>query len=300
MKRLNLFLLLAMLISNLTFAGGLLTNTNQNVAFLRNPCRDASIGIDGVYNNPAGLNFMSQGWHLSLNFQSVYQNRAIDTQNPNYKYGKENNGSDTKRFKGKASAPVVPSLQLAYVKDRWAVSASFAITGGGGKCTFDNGLGTFENVVSMLPSAVNKMTQEKYGHKFIDTYSADMYMKGKQYYYGMQLGAGYKITDNLSAYVGGRLILADCNYYGYMENIMLQTNAIAQGAGLPAEVPIGYFLGNENPLSNGIRLDCDQSGWSFMTVLGLDYKIEKWNFAAKYEFYGRMHLKNQSNLTQKY
>ena len=31
-------------------AGGLLTNTNQNVSFLRNPARDAAIGIDGVYS----------------------------------------------------------------------------------------------------------------------------------------------------------------------------------------------------------------------------------------------------------
>jgi len=29
-------------------AGGILTNTNQSIDFLRNPARDASIGIDGV------------------------------------------------------------------------------------------------------------------------------------------------------------------------------------------------------------------------------------------------------------
>ena len=39
-------------------AGGLLTNTNQNIAFLRNPARDAAIGIDGVYSNPAGVVFL--------------------------------------------------------------------------------------------------------------------------------------------------------------------------------------------------------------------------------------------------
>ena len=32
------------------WAGGLLTNTNQSVEFLRNPARDAAIGIDGVYS----------------------------------------------------------------------------------------------------------------------------------------------------------------------------------------------------------------------------------------------------------
>ena len=36
------------------FAGGILTNTNQSVLFLKNPARDAAIGLDGVYSNPAG------------------------------------------------------------------------------------------------------------------------------------------------------------------------------------------------------------------------------------------------------
>ena len=44
-------------------AGGLLTNTNQNVSFLRNPARDAAIGIDGVYSNPAGVAFLGEGFH---------------------------------------------------------------------------------------------------------------------------------------------------------------------------------------------------------------------------------------------
>ena len=45
-------------------AGGLLTNTNQNIAFLRNPARDAAIGIDGVYSNPAGVAFLGEGIHF--------------------------------------------------------------------------------------------------------------------------------------------------------------------------------------------------------------------------------------------
>ena len=44
-----------------TLAGGLLTNTNQHVAFDRMMRgREASIGIDGVYYNPAGVVFMSE------------------------------------------------------------------------------------------------------------------------------------------------------------------------------------------------------------------------------------------------
>ena len=60
------------------FAGGLLTNTNQNVAFNRMMSREASIGIDGVYYNPAGVVFMGDGHHLSINWQLAYQTRTIE------------------------------------------------------------------------------------------------------------------------------------------------------------------------------------------------------------------------------
>ena len=36
-------------------AGGLLTNTNQSVAFNRSFAREGAISIDGVYFNPAGV-----------------------------------------------------------------------------------------------------------------------------------------------------------------------------------------------------------------------------------------------------
>ena len=47
----------ALAISVCSYAGGILTNTNQSVDFLRNPARDAAIGLDGVYSNPAGVVF---------------------------------------------------------------------------------------------------------------------------------------------------------------------------------------------------------------------------------------------------
>ena len=52
MKKISLISIVLLTVSTTTFAGGLLTNTNQNIAFLRNPARDASIEIDAVYSNP--------------------------------------------------------------------------------------------------------------------------------------------------------------------------------------------------------------------------------------------------------
>ena len=67
-----------LIVSIPTFAGDYLTNTNQNAAFLRMVARGASIDIDGVYSNPAGLAFLPEdGFHLSLTGQSAYQTRIL-------------------------------------------------------------------------------------------------------------------------------------------------------------------------------------------------------------------------------
>ena len=60
-------------------AGGIITNTNQSVSFLRNPAREAAIGIDGVYSNPAGVMFMNEGFHIDLNWQCGWQTRTVET-----------------------------------------------------------------------------------------------------------------------------------------------------------------------------------------------------------------------------
>ena len=151
MKKKFVFSALGMMLSGAVFAGGLLTNTNQNIAFLRNPARDGAIGIDGVYSNPAGVAFLSQGFHVSLNFQSAYQTREVTSTFGPFAYGADNRGQSTKLFKGDAKAPVVPSLQAAYIRGRWSYSFNFAIGGGGGKCAFEDGLGSFESQAALLP-----------------------------------------------------------------------------------------------------------------------------------------------------
>lgn len=86
-------------------AGGILTNTNQSVLFLKNPARDAAIGLDGVYSNPAGVVFMPEGFHFAFNWQYAHQTRTITSVNPVFALGRKNGGSDTKIFEGVADAP---------------------------------------------------------------------------------------------------------------------------------------------------------------------------------------------------
>ena len=215
-------------------AGGLLTNTNQNIAFLRNPARDAAIGIDGVYSNPAGVAFLGEGFHFSLNLQNVHQTRTIDTTFPTFVFNHNNPGSQTHTFEGKADAPILPSIQAAYNKDRWSFQFGFAITGGGGKCEFEDGLGSFEKVVGGMvyqnAPTVNSLYQTLAAtgipgmadHAMGNQYAYDSYMRGRQYYFGFTLGAAYRLSDHLSVYGGVRMLYGNSNYYGYVKNIQVE------------------------------------------------------------------------------
>ncbi len=279
--------------SSATFAGGLLTNTNQHVAFNRMMSREASIGIDGVYYNPAGVVFMGEGSHLAINWQAAWQTRTI---NNDYKLftNNVNNPTTPRDFKGKAVAPVIPSFQYAYNKGRWSLQGNFALTGGGGKCTFDNGLGSFEKIVGEtamgaigLASTIDKTLNTKLftSDQFFGSqgkYSFNSYMQGRQYYFGLSAGAAYKVNDNFSVYAGLRGIYATCNYYGYVKDIKVGNTELYK------------VLDPTKPGAADIELSCDQAGIGFTPMLAVDYKTGRWNFSAKYEFKTRMRLKNKS------
>ncbi len=285
--------------SSVSFAGGFLTNTNQNVAFNRMMSREASIGIDGVYYNPAGVVFLGDGHHLSINWQLAYQDRTIENDYSLFT-NNVNNPITPREFKGEAFAPVIPSFQYAYNKGRWSFQGNFALTGGGGKCTFDNGLGSFERIVaetamaacglartvdgalgSVLGREVSMFgSDQAFGAG--GKYSFNSYMHGRQYYFGLSLGAAYKVSDNFSVFGGVRGIYATTNYYGYVEDIKV------------GNMPLYMVLDPTKKDAANIELSCDQSGIGFTPIIGVDFKTGKWNFSAKYEFKTRMRLKNKS------
>lgn len=152
-------------------AGGLLTNTNQSIAFLRNIARGGAIGIDGVYSNPAGVAFLPNGFHISLGFQNVYQTRIIKSGmtlpqmqgTPFYQPFKLNGGDENgiKEFIGEASVPIMPTLQIAKNYDKWGFQLGFGIVGGGGKASFNTGLPSFERAIALIPLA---LSAQKWAH----------------------------------------------------------------------------------------------------------------------------------------
>ena len=227
-----------------TFAGGILTNTNQSVAFLRNPARDAAIGLDGVYSNPAGVAFMSEGWHLAFNWQYAHQTRTITGENELFALGAKNNGLTKKKFEGVANAPIIPSLQAAYNKGPWSFQMNLSVPGGGGKCEFDKGVGSFETVVGAIANRLIGVSNTLNAQLAplgasvpnVTGYDVDAYMKGKQFYFGLQLGAAYKINEHWSVYGGLRLLYGTAAYEARLNNIRVMNGA--EGMTLPA-----YFEG---------------------------------------------------------
>lgn len=309
MKKLKLAIASAILFnSSLAMAGGLLTNTNQSVHFLRNPARDASTEIDAAYTNPAGLVKLKDGLHFSFTNQSAFQTRTITSTSDLFKARVGNNGSDTKRFKGTASAPIIPSLQGAYKKGKWVLSGNLAITGGGGKATFNEGLPSFEAIAGTSMGVVALA-----GYK-ANQYEVDQHMKGSNFIIGGQLGGSYKINDMFSAYAGFRLNVVQNNYEGYLRDLKMNLTpgaspefspqmvyakpvleAVANAATDPTQKQLINVMAKASS-EEGARLDCSQSGWGIAPILGFNFSYANLNIGAKYEFKTSLNIENNTKI----
>ena len=167
-------------------------------------------------------------------------------------------------------------------------------------------------------------------------YDMDGYMQGRNYYFGFQLGAAYKITPDLSVYGGLRLLYGTATYKAKISNIMVNTaggyldfgsflqgaettidggisqvNAgIAQyeaaGAPVPAELIAqkAQLEGTKQSLnalqkySQGVNLLCNQSSVGVAPIIGIDYKFGRFNIAAKYEAKTQIRMLNESTVNE--
>ena len=256
MKKIVFSLIVFTMTSMQALAGGILTNTNQSVMFLKNPARDAAIGLDGVYSNPAGVAFLPEGFHVAFNWQYAHQTRTVTSTNPVFALGKKNGGSATKEFEGVADAPIIPSLQGAYNKGDWSIQFNISVPGGGGACEFADGLGSFESVVGNIAAMLGGLDQIAVAlgqtAPGVKGYDMDGYMKGRQYYYGFQVGAAYKLYPNLSVYGGLRLLYGDATYKAKISNIMVNTAGGYQEFGSFMQSATALVDGGIATVSNGL------------------------------------------------
>lgn len=91
----------------------LVTNNNQSAFYLRMPSRAASVDVDAVYYNPAGLAVLKDGWHFSLNNQIISQTKTVQNAFPFLNAGS---------YEGKVNVPVFPDFYAVYKKGDLAFS----------------------------------------------------------------------------------------------------------------------------------------------------------------------------------
>lgn len=295
-------------------AGGYLTNTNQHVSFLRNPARNASTEIDALYSNPAGIAFLKKGWHFSLNSQSAFQTRTIESTFAPFAANADGNTvGNVRTFKGTATAPVIPSIFGAYRTKNWAFGMHLAISGGGGKAEFAGGLPTFEAPIAAIPLGLSRAGITANQYKY------DTYMKGRQYIFGLNFVAAYRATKNLSISLGYRLNYANSHYEGYARNIQANINGTMQSvagfmgtyadqlnhraqqlqaAGQIAQAQqlqaVAARVGAYSALTQDKNLSVEQDGWGFTPIVGVNYKLGNLHLAARYEFRTPLELRNDT------
>lgn len=260
-------------------AGGLVTNSNQSAAFMRNPARDALTEVDAAYYNPAGVAFMSNGFHFGFNNQAAFQQRNVTATmlaNPVVPVGV----MQDKEYKGKIASPIIPSIDFVYATDRWSLSSHFGVPGGGGSCEYADGLPMFD---AMVRGMIYKGVYQQYisggaapavaaaqakGAAGASAESSSF--TGKNYLFGWQVGGAYKVTENLSFAIGARLSYYKANYTGEVKYT------------IPTQA------------ENVFNLDCDQSGFGVAPILGVNYKKDGLSVAVKYEFRTSIEAENDT------
>ena len=173
--------------------------------------------------------------------------------------------------------------------NNWFGSFHFGVVSGGGKAKYDQGLGSFEAPVAMIPALINNLV----GTNMITGYDADINLTGEQYNFAGQLNLGYKISKNWSVSAGVRLNYISNYYVGSLKDIQLRYG----GQILPAANVLGAAI---SQLSGGMisadqatamagglvsdkNLDAHQKDIAYTPIISVDYKTGKFNFSARHE-----------------
>ena len=298
-----LALVAAMTITTTVFAGGPMTNSNQSASFLRSIARGTSLDPDAVYNNPAGVVFMDNGFHIGINDQMAKQTRTVTSTFAPFAMS---NGNATKEYVGEVFSPIIPSVHFAWKHNRWAVMVGMGVNGGGGSLEFADGLASFERQFSVLPGAISQLGQQLGQLNpamavSANRYSMDMYLKGNSMTLAFNAGVAFRITDWLSVAAQLRYSTTSNGYEGYMKNIQINPTMAAMGlqgdmmSAAQFFTAAGAALGQLNPAlaqqaavyaaqTADHILDVKQKGTSISPVLALAFHKGKWDASVKYEF----------------
>lgn len=270
--------------------GTIITNTNQSVMYIRLPARNASVLIDAVYYNPAGVVHLENGFHLAVHNQSIWQDKTVVNNFPLL-------NSDT--YVGEVRVPLFPTVFAVYKTNKLAISFGFGPNSGGGTADFTTGLPSFEIPVSLIPILVSTPPPAGLGIP-TNAYSVEMAFKGKSVYYGFQGNISYAVNDVFSVAAGVRYISAVTEYEGSLNNI--QINPMH-----PLLNPSGALLNAQQffntvypPLAALVAdkaVDVKQTGSAFTPILGVNIQPnDSLNIGIRYEFNTNLEITNDTTV----
>ncbi|HKJ66889.1 MAG TPA: hypothetical protein VKA68_02945 [bacterium] len=270
MRQISGALFAVLFFSSSVFAGGIVTNTNQSAEFIRMLNRNASMEMDGVYYNPAGLLQQDEGFQLYLSNQVILQQREVITHYPNFNFPS---------FSGETTVPFYPNVYLLYKTGELAFSAGLTPIGGGGSAEYPEGLPSFEFPVASLvgiPASVINPALAPYGN--ITGYSMDASFTGSSIYLGGQVNVGYAVSEEIAVSAGARFVSARNTYEGSLENVILS----ATNGSITGVIP-------------NIEVDAVQTGVGYTGILGINFTtLDILNIGIRYETLTKLEVENDT------
>jgi long-chain fatty acid transport protein len=285
MKKTLLLLGLALAVVGLAQAA-IVSNTNQSAAYIRLLARNASMDVDAVYYNPAGLVKIKNGWHVYLSNQTISQTKTIVNDFPLL---------NTHTFKGEVKVPVFPDAYFVWKQDKLALSFGFGPNAGGGTADFKAGLPSFEVPISQLPALIAGMGLPT------TKYSADIAFKGSSIYLGFQANASYALSDAFSLAAGFRYIAATNTYEGYLNNVQINPYHpyVNPTGGMMSAVTFFTAIGQTGYAAQVANksVDVKQTGTGFTPILSLHATpLPALNLSLRYEFNTKLELTNETTV----
>ncbi len=320
MRKIYLSFIVVLLSVNMLFAGGIVTNTNQSAAWIRWLVRDASTGIDAVYFNPAGLMKLDNGFHFSLNNQSIFQTQTITSKYPYL-------DNRPKMYNADVKALVFPDFFAVYKMDKFAFSFGVTPIGGGGSANFSKGVPTFEiPVAGLVPYIQSTLAPLDAaialpppaglgvdpGFRNVTGYHLNSSFKGNSIYLGYQAGVSYAINDLISVSLGVRYVTVKNSYTGNLKDITIDAPAAYGGTQKPGDYlrVVAAQIQSLDPTTAAMLqagaaqldvatadayVDADQTGSGITPIIGINISpSDKLNIGIKYEHHTKIEVTNKT------
>lgn len=306
-------------------AQGYISDAASSSAVLtRDPARQASTEIDAVVTNPAGTAFLEDGLHMSVSGMFAFRNIEADNIEAPSSILKTKEKSmlpalqlayKKKRWTVSASFASEGGFGKRNLKDGSIFCDNFFDALSGDEYFAGiNDVFQENNVVVNLLGAMSGITDTGIsGEDKISILSSGTDMT--LYNWTTRLGVAFGINKNLSAYVGVKANYVSSttdldaylgvyrpstgekwSYSDYSEKLTAVINSIPN---IDDELKNSYKEIQEGTASlfdeAQVSPTTDVHGWGFAPIIGIDYKLEKFNFGAKYEFASRINAKGTDN-----